>query len=96
MIKRIVKLSFHPEEVDNFLKVFEQSKEKIRAVEGCFHMELLRDKKQPNVLFTLSIWRDETALNAYRHSKLFEKTWAKTKVLFNDKPHAWSLDLIDG
>jgi hypothetical protein len=96
MIKRIVKMSFHPELVDTFLmEVFETSKRKIRAFPGCHRMELLRDTHQPNVLFTLSIWENEAALDTYRHSELFQDTWAKTKVLFNDRPQAWSTDVID-
>ncbi len=96
MIKRIVKMSFHPESVNTFLEnVFETSKDHIRAFPGCHHMELLRDRQQPNVLFTLSIWENEAALNSYRQSDLFQDTWAKTKILFNDRPQAWSVDLID-
>lgn len=96
MIKRIVKMSFHPELVNSFLEdVFESSKANIRAFPGCHHMELLRDRQQPNVLFTLSIWENDAALDSYRQSDLFQDTWAKTKILFNDRPQAWSVDLID-
>jgi heme-degrading monooxygenase HmoA len=95
MINRIVRMSFRPEEVENFLKVFEASKDKIAGFEGCEGLNLLRDSKQTNVLFTYSYWRDEICLNHYRYSELFKETWAKTKVLFNDKPEAWSLDLLD-
>jgi heme-degrading monooxygenase HmoA len=45
-------------------------------------------------MFTVSIWESEDDLNAYRNSELFENTWAKTKVLFNDKPEAWSLEFL--
>jgi quinol monooxygenase YgiN len=95
MINRIVRMSFRPEEVENFLKVFEASKEKIAAFEGCEGLNLLRDSKQTNVLFTYSYWRDETCLNHYRYSELFKDTWSKTKVLFNEKAQAWSLDLVE-
>lgn len=95
MIKRIVKLTFREEEIDNFMIIFEQSKTKIRAFEGCHHMELLQGLKPNNVLFTLSIWESEMALNNYRHSELFQKTWSKTKALFADRPQAWSVNLID-
>jgi len=96
MIKRIVKLSFREDAVQEFVaEVFEHSKERIRAVEGCQHMELLRHKTRPNVLFTLSIWDDETALEAYRASALFAETWAKTKALFAEKAEAWTVELID-
>ena len=31
-------------------------------------------------------------LENYRNSALFKNVWAKTKVLFNDKPQAWSVN----
>ena len=76
-------MTFREEAVQSFVAdVFEQSKVHIRAFEGCRHMELLQHKSRPNILFTLSIWEDEDALNAYRASALFADTWAKTKALF--------------
>jgi len=96
MIKRIVKMTFREEAVETFIsQVFEHSKTRIRAFEGCRHMELLQHKSRPNVLFTLSIWDDEDALNAYRASALFADTWAKTKALFAEKAEAWSTEVID-
>ena len=96
MIKRIVKMTFQPEQTAVFInEVFEASKDKIRAVDGCYSMELMRDIAQPNVLFTWSIWASEAHLNAYRSSELFQSTWAKTKALFADKPAAWSVEVID-
>jgi hypothetical protein len=96
MIKRIVKLTFREEAVDTFLQeVFEPSKSRIRAFPGCRHMELLRHIQQPNVMFTLSHWDDEAALDAYRQSELFQSTWAKTKALFAEKAEAWSVEVLD-
>ncbi len=43
------------------------------------------------VLFTYSHWESEAALETYRHSELFAEVWAATKVLFNAKPEAWSV-----
>ena len=97
MIKRIVKMTFREDATDTFLHdVFEHSKDRIRAFPGCRHMELLRNIGQPNVLFTLSYWDDEAALEAYRQSELFQTTWAKTKALFAEKAEAWSVEVIDG
>jgi quinol monooxygenase YgiN len=96
MIKRIVKMTFREEAVQTFVgEVFEQSKASIRAFEGCRHMELLQSKTRPNVLFTLSIWEDESALEAYRGSALFADTWAKTKALFAEKAEAWTVEVLD-
>lgn len=94
MIKRIVKMSFHPEKIDEFLTLFESVKNKIRSSEGCEHLELLQDQKNPSIIFTYSYWLEERYLDQYRYSNLFESTWAKTKKLFNDKPEAWSTQLI--
>lgn len=96
MIKRVVKMTFRPEAVDAFIyEVFEQSKSQIRAFPGCKHMELLRGLAQPNVLFTLSLWEDETALDVYRQSELFQNTWARTKALFAERAEAWSMEVLD-
>ncbi|MBL7775054.1 MAG: antibiotic biosynthesis monooxygenase [Saprospiraceae bacterium] len=96
MIKRIVKMTFHPETTELFIKqVFEPSKAAIRAFPGCQHMELLRSKKAPEVLFTLSYWDSEAALEAYRQSELFRATWAKTKALFAEHAEAWSVEVLD-
>ena len=94
MIKRLVKLSFQPEHTATFVDIFETSKAAIRQMPGCLHLELLRDTAAPHVFFTLSHWASEADLNAYRHSDLFQTTWAKTKVLFNDKPQAWSTQVV--
>ena len=94
MIKRIVKLTFKEEKVDLFLENFNLNKKKIRNFEGCHHLELWNDTHQTNVFFTYSYWENEDALNAYRHSELFKGVWSKTKILFSDKPQAWSIEVI--
>ena len=96
MIKRIVRLTFRPEAVEAFLsEVFEQSKGSIRAFPGCRHMELLQQQGQPHILFTLSIWESEAALEAYRQSELFRSTWARTKAGFAEKAEAWTVEVVD-
>lgn len=96
MIKRIVKLSFKPEHVATFQQIFAESKEKIVAMKGCHSVDLLHSVEPDYVFFTYSIWDSEADLNAYRHSELFAATWARTKILFNDRPQAWSTLLEDG
>jgi heme-degrading monooxygenase HmoA len=56
---------------------------------------LLRFTDDPRVLFTLSIWENPEALEAYRRSELFQNTWAKTKALFAEKAEAWSVEVAD-
>lgn len=93
-LQRIVKMTFRAEEIDPFLVIFEQAAPQIRTFPGCEGLQLLRSREPANVLFTYSTWADELALNSYRHSELFQTTWAKTKVLFADRPQAWSTDII--
>lgn len=92
MFVRIVKMSFEADKIDLFLANFNSTKEKIRKSKGCELLELYRDKTNANVFFTYSYWQTEQDLENYRNSALFKNVWAKTKVLFNDKPEAWSLD----
>lgn len=95
-IKRIVKLTFREDTVAVFLEqVFEKSKDRIRAFPGCRHMELLQQTDRPEVLFTFSIWEDAAALETYRQSELFQRTWAATKALFAEKAEAWSVAVLD-
>ncbi|MCW3070654.1 MAG: antibiotic biosynthesis monooxygenase [Bacteroidetes bacterium] len=91
MIIRIVKMSFAPEKVNEFLQLFDSSKQQIRNFEGCRHLELLKEANQKNIFFTYSYWENESDLEHYRNSALFAGVWANTKILFNDKPQAWSL-----
>lgn len=94
MLIRIVKLSFHPENVPAFLENFDLMKEKIRNAPGNRLLELYRDQNNPSVFFTYSYWDSETDLNNYRDSELFYDVWTFTKKLFNDKPEAWSVDRL--
>jgi heme-degrading monooxygenase HmoA len=87
-------MTFHPEQVDRFLDIFDTSKLAIRQFPGCCGLKLLRNLQKENQLFTYSLWDTEDSLNAYRHSDLFESTWAKTKVLFSEKPLAFSTEVI--
>ncbi|MBL4653378.1 MAG: antibiotic biosynthesis monooxygenase [Flavobacteriales bacterium] len=89
---RIVKLTFRTDKVDEFLAIFEESKEKIRAQSGCNRLELLNDIKNSNIFFTYSYWDNPESLEIYRNSDLFKAVWAKTKVLFDAKPEAWSVE----
>lgn len=91
MIKRFVKMTFKPEYIGQFKEIFYSSKDLIKAREGCKHVELLQDINNPCVFFTLSIWDGPEYLEMYRQSDLFAGVWAKTKVLFDAKPEAWSV-----
>ncbi|GGG42961.1 antibiotic biosynthesis monooxygenase [Croceivirga lutea] len=91
MLVRIVKLTFKPENISSFETIFEESKAQIRNFKGCNRLELFQDTHNNAIFFTYSYWDNEEALNSYRNSDFFQKTWAKTKALFADKPNAWSV-----
>lgn len=94
MFVRIVKLSFHQENIPAFLENFEEMKEKIRNAPGNRLLELYQDRNNPDVFFTYSYWETEEDLENYRHSELFDGIWSFTKKLFNAKPEAWSVDKL--
>ncbi len=89
-LRRIVRLSFFPEKADAFRQIFRESAPQIRNFPGCLSLELWQEAEADHVFFTYSIWESAEALENYRRSELFQKTWAKAKQLFNDKPMAWS------
>jgi heme-degrading monooxygenase HmoA len=95
MITRIVKLTIQHERTAEFIALFNESRTLIRNMTGCSHVELLNDVHQPNIFFTHSRWDSEEHLNMYRDSDLFKNIWPRTKILFADKPEAWSLQSFD-
>lgn len=94
MIFRIVKMTFKPETVEDFKRVFHDSADHIRAFPGNCGLQLLQDTEDETIFFTYSCWENDEALQSYRNSHLFATTWAKTKVLFGAKPEAWSTESL--
>ena len=94
MIKRIVKMSFKPENIEEFKTIFKNNWQRIKGFKGCQHVELLQDKNNVSVFFTYSLWDTEESIEDYRTSELFNTVWTATKVLFNDKPEAWSVEQV--
>jgi len=91
VIVRIVKMEFQQEKVNTFLELFASTRDKIANFDGCTELELLNSVEKNNIYFTYSIWKSEQHLENYRQSELFKETWSKTKILFKNKPEAWSL-----
>ena len=94
MIVRIVKLTFQKENIPAFLAIFEKSKHRIRSSKGCSFVELYQDQTNECIFFTYSYWNDLSDLEHYRNSSFFKSVWGKTKILFSDKPEAWSLNKL--
>lgn len=95
MFTRIVKMKFEPEHISQFLRSFEEVKQKIRSFEGCEFLELYRDKNDDTIFFTYSRWNEVSSLEKYRNSDLFHGVWKTTKAMFAAKPEAWSVDTIE-
>jgi quinol monooxygenase YgiN len=96
MITRVVKLTFRPECVDEFVTIFEESKSFISSFEGNAYLALMKGKNNENIYFTISQWQAIENLEVYRTSDYFASVWSKTKVLFAEKAQAWTLDKIEG
>lgn len=96
MLIRIVRMTFHEDKVGDFLRIFEESKHKIRAFPGCSHLELYQDYNATHIFSTYSYWDNEEAINKYRNSDLFKSVWSDTKALFAEKTMAFSYKLVDG
>ncbi|MGB5663334.1 putative quinol monooxygenase [Eudoraea sp.] len=94
MLIRIVKLTLKKENIASFEQIFEETKSFIRNFEGCLSLELYQDREHSNIFFTYSHWAKEENLDAYRKSEFFRNVWGKTKLLFEEKAEAWSVNRI--
>ncbi len=94
MLVRIVKMHFQQREIKNFKQLFEEKKNYIRNFEGCRFLELYQDQQNNSIFFTYSYWENDAALQNYRHSALFKEVWAKTKIKFEHKAEAWSVNKL--
>ena len=68
MLIRIVRMHFTEAGVEEFLQIFDRHKQLIRDMDGCSHLELLKDRDDPLTYTTLSYWKDEESLEKYRNS----------------------------
>jgi quinol monooxygenase YgiN len=91
MLIRIVRMHFTESGVEEFLKIFNKNKEAIRNFSGCTHLQLLKDLDDGTVYTTLSYWKDQESLDAYRKSELFASVWGRVKTLFSERTQAFSL-----
>ncbi|WP_425636040.1 putative quinol monooxygenase [Algoriphagus yeomjeoni] len=90
MLIRVVRMTFKPEGVAEFLENFQANKKSIRNSPGCHYLELWQDENEKNIFLTHSHWESEEMLNQYRDSELFKTVWSFTKTLFSEKPLAFS------
>jgi quinol monooxygenase YgiN len=91
MLIRIVRMTFQPEHIPAFRKIFQESERQIRQMPGCRFLELWQDLNEPATYCTHSHWESEEHLNAYRRSALFGRVWPATKALFAAPALAFSV-----
>jgi heme oxygenase (mycobilin-producing) len=92
MIIRIVRMHFTEAGPREFLEIFDRHKETIRHFQGCSHLQLLKDAKDPLCYTTLSHWDMAESLENYRNSELFGNVWSRVKPLFAKRAEAFSLE----
>jgi heme-degrading monooxygenase HmoA len=88
-------MTFDENKIVDFQDSFNSIKEHIIDFRGCELLELYQDRNDPCIFFTYSHWSTEKDLNNYRNSEFFKKVWAKTKLMFSEKPIAWSVNKIE-
>ncbi len=95
MILRIVKMTVRESARDDFVALLKTITGAIRNVDGCNHLDILQDIRNPNIFFSYSLWESQDHLNRYRRSDFFLAVWSKLLQLFADAPEAWSVDKLD-
>jgi autoinducer 2-degrading protein len=95
MLVRIVKMTFDKDKIVGFQASFNTIKEKIINYKGCELLELYQDRDDECVFFTYSHWASEEDLNRYRNSEFFKEVWSRTKMMFSEKPVAWSVNKME-
>ncbi len=94
MLIRIVRMTFAPERIAEFLQLFRESEDSIRQMPGCLFLELWQDVDQPHIYCTHSHWASAQALQDYRRSGLFGRVWPATKALFASPALAFSVSPV--
>ncbi len=95
MITRIVRMHFTEEGVKVFKELFKKHRVAMASVDGCLGLELFSEANQPASFATISKWKSEEHLEAYRKSELFSTIWQKIKPHFPEKAEAFSLVDLD-
>ncbi len=94
MIVRMVKMTVQEDKIEAYKAYTAILKPRIRAFEGCQHLDLLQDINQRNIFFSYSLWDTEEHLNTYRKSEFFQDLWGKVKPMFKAKTEAWSTEVL--
>lgn len=92
MLIRIVIMTIEDDRCDDFEAAFSSVRQHISDFEGCIQLRMLRGTDEPSVYTTLSTWTGKDALERYRQSDLFKKTWATVKPMFAARAVAYSYE----
>lgn len=84
-------MTFREDHLSDFEEIFKDSKPKLESLPGCMKVELMQDWEDPTVYITYSHWKSKEDLDHYRESEMFKGIWARCKVLFADRPLAFSM-----
>lgn len=95
MITRIVKMTFQDGKQEAFEHIFDSTRAGILNFTGCLSVELHKNLENPSIYFTISRWTSAAALENYRSSEFFRKTWSQVKPMFAAGAEAWSLHPVD-
>ncbi len=92
MIVRLVAMRFQPGQGHDFLRIFTESCDAIRAQRGCLYLSLLQSS--PDDFVTISHWQCQADLDAYRHGELFRAIWPRLKIMFREPAWAESFEIV--
>jgi quinol monooxygenase YgiN len=92
MIVRLVAMRFQPGKGQEFLRIFTEACNTIRAQSGCLYLTLLQSS--PDDFVTVSHWQSVADLDAYRHGEVFGSIWPRLKVMFREAAWAESFEIV--
>lgn len=89
-LSRIVMLYFEPGFARTFEEIFEKHRKRLLDLDGCDEVKVYRGADNSDDFITVSRWRDDESLQAYRKSELFREVWSKVKPRFRKRAEAFS------
>lgn len=93
MITRIIKLATK-DTPEDFMEYMNEVIPEFSAMEGCQQVEVLRGKINEHIFFIYTIWKNNTALNKFRHSEFNQVFWNKLMEMSESRPQVWSVENI--
>lgn len=82
------------ENIDEYISFTASLKTRIKSFEGCQFLDILQDIDNPKIIFSYSLWDTVEHLEFYRASEFFRESWTTIKQWFDDKPEAWSTEML--